>query len=140
MRKPKELVLEDKDKASRHSDDKKEKQPDKKVYALTEAGRRELRDWLAKASTHDPDARNESFLKIMLARQLPWADPLAVVAVERREAFRQLHAKTAARAEAERKKMGAPRLLVLELAVLRLEAFLKWLDRCEETLSREAKR
>jgi DNA-binding PadR family transcriptional regulator len=117
-----------------------EKQPDKKVYALTDAGRRELREWLKTPATHELDVRNETFLKIMLARRLPGADPLAVVALERRRAFERLHEVTAARAEAERQKMGAPRRLLLELAVLRLEAFLKWLDRCEETLSREAKR
>ena len=117
-----------------------EKQPDKKVYALTDAGRRELRQWLATASDHDLDVRNETFLKIMLARRLPGADPLAVVRVERRAAFERLHERMAARAEAERKKVGLPRLLVLELAVLRLEAFLKWLDRCEEMLSQEKKR
>jgi len=116
------------------------KQPDKKVYALTAAGRRELREWLTTPAGHDLDVRNETFLKIMLARRLPGADPLAVVAVERRAAFERLHEVTAARAEAERQQMGAPRLLLLDLTVLRLEAFLKWLDRCEETLSREAKR
>lgn len=116
-----------------------EKQPDKKVYALTEAGRKELGTWLATPATHDLDLRNETFLKIVLARRLPGADPLAVVAVERRAAFDRLHEVMAARAEAEQKNMGIGRLLPLELTVLRLEAFLKWLDRCEETLAREAK-
>src|SRR5205085_2013126 len=112
-----------------------EEQPGKQVYALTEAGRKELREWLATPTTkHDLSLRNETFLKLMLARRLPGADPLAVVAVERRACFERLHEATGARAEAEREGQPVATLLVLELAVLRLEAFLKWLDRCEEAL------
>src|ERR671934_1824686 len=35
--------------------------PDKKVYALTEAGRKELRAWLTRPSRLDLDLRNEEF-------------------------------------------------------------------------------
>ena len=31
-------------------------------------------------------------------------------------------------------------MLLLDLAILRLEAFLKWLDHCEEALTREGRR
>jgi DNA-binding PadR family transcriptional regulator len=117
-----------------------EKQPDKKVYALTAAGRKELQEWLSTPTSHELDVRNETFLKIMLARRLPGADPLAVLAVERRAGFNRLHELMAARTEAEQKNMGVGRLLPLELTVLRLEAFLKWLDRCEEILARTKQR
>src|SRR5262245_21987429 len=107
-----------------------EERPDKKVYALTEAGRKELREWLSTPTPHDLDLRNETFLKLMLARRLPDADPLEVLAVERRATFEKLHEITRARDAAQRKQTDTPTLLLLELAVLRLEAFLKWLDRC----------
>jgi hypothetical protein len=32
-----------------------------------------------------------------------------------------------------------PTLLLLDLAILRLEAFLKWLEHCEEVLKKESK-
>ena len=111
-----------------------EKQPDKKVYALTNAGRAELREWLSTPTKHDLDLRNETFLKIMLARRLPGADPLAVIAVERKECFKQLRDVASARAKALRDGTGTAQRLLLDLAVLRLEAFLKWLDHCEEEL------
>src|SRR5438270_1427371 len=42
--------------------------PDKKVYALTTAGRKELKEWLARASPVALDLRNETLLKLILAR------------------------------------------------------------------------
>ena len=36
------------------------------------------------------DLRNETFLKLMLARRLRWADPLKVLEVERRASFERL--------------------------------------------------
>jgi DNA-binding PadR family transcriptional regulator len=115
-----------------------EKQPDKKVYSLTTDGRSELKEWLATPSKHDLDLRNETYLKLMLARRLPWADPLEVLTVERRACFQKLREVTQARAETDKKDI--PTRLLLDLAVLRLEAFLKWLDHCEETLEREEKK
>jgi DNA-binding PadR family transcriptional regulator len=114
--------------------------PDKKVYALTDAGRKELRDWLASPSRLDLDLRNETFLKLILARRLDDTDPLEVLAVERREAFNELHKFVQARAQAIKERAGLQTILVLDLAVLRLEAFMKWLDRCEEVLKKEKKR
>ncbi len=116
-----------------------EKQPQKTVYAVTEAGRRELREWLATPTRHDLDLRNEVFLKLMLARRLDGADPLEVLALERRACFEQLHQVIGARDQAEQQAAAPAQLLPLELAVLRLEAVLKWLDRCEEILSRKEK-
>jgi DNA-binding PadR family transcriptional regulator len=114
--------------------------PDKKVYALTDVGRKELREWLATPSAVDLDLRNETFLKLMLARRLRWGDPLKVFNVERRASFERLHEVTQAKARAEHEGASLPTILLLNLAALRLEAFLKWLDQCEEVLKKEAKR
>src|SRR5207244_162321 len=70
--------------------------PDKKVYALTPGGRRELHEWLTTPSRLDLDLRNETFLKLMLARRLEDADPLEVLRVERRACFERLHEVTQA--------------------------------------------
>jgi DNA-binding PadR family transcriptional regulator len=113
--------------------------PDKKVYALTEVGRKELREWLATPSSLDLDLRNETFLKLMLARRLRGADPLKVVAMERRAAFEQLHEVAQGKARAEQEGAPLHNILLLELAVLRLEAFLKWLERCEAAFKEDKK-
>lgn len=113
--------------------------PDKKVYALTDEGRRQLRVWLAEPARQDLGLRDDAYLKLVFARRLR-IDPVKIVAAERRGSFARLHEVTQARAQAE--KQGAPPLTVLrlDLATFRLEAFLKWLDRCEEVLRRENKR
>jgi DNA-binding PadR family transcriptional regulator len=109
--------------------------PDKKVYALTRDGRKELKEWLATPSQLDLDLRNETFLKLMLARRLKWPDPLGVLSVERRACFERLHEVTTARARLGTDPKLVPTALLLDLASLRLDAYLKWLDRCEELLA-----
>jgi DNA-binding PadR family transcriptional regulator len=114
--------------------------PDKKVYALTDVGRKELREWLAMPSAMDLNLRNETYLKLMLARRLRGADPIKVLTVERRASFERLHEVMAAKAKAEQEDASLQTVLLLDLASLRLEAFLKWLDHCEEALKKEDKR
>ena len=111
-----------------------EERPDKKVFHLTGAGRRELGGWLATPSGLSLDLRNETFLKLAVARRLPGGDPLAVVALERREAFLRLHEVTEARFRADQEEGSLELGLLLDLAALRLEAFVKWLERCEEAM------
>jgi len=113
--------------------------PDKKVYALTAEGRSELHHWLEGPSRLDLDLRNETFLKLILARRLADADPLEVLAVERRSCFARLHEVTQTKAAAQRERASVQTMLLLDLASLRLEAFLKWLERCEEVLKKEGK-
>jgi DNA-binding PadR family transcriptional regulator len=118
--------------------------PAKKVFSLTEGGRRELTTWMQSPSTPDLDLRNATFFKLILARMLDpefgGPDALDVIRVERRAGFERLHEVAAARARAGDE--GHPRevALLLELASLRLEAFLKWLDTCEAVYRPTGKR
>ncbi len=106
---------------------------DKKVYALTAHGRAELDRWIAGPSPMPLDLRNEVFLKIAIARRIEGVDPQDVIERERRACFERLHEVTQARARAQ--GVAVEDELLLDLAVLRLKAFLKWLDHCEEKLS-----
>lgn len=114
--------------------------PDKKVYHLTEQGRRLVEDWLRSPTELDLDLRNETFLKLMLARRLRRVDALDVLQIERRACFARLHEVTQARAAAARDGLGVEAALLLDLAALRLEAFMKWLERCEEAIRQEGRR
>jgi DNA-binding PadR family transcriptional regulator len=119
-----------------------DERPDKKVYDLTGEGRRELARWLGTASAPALDLRNETFLKLVLAGSLrgriDGADPSLVIAAERRASFARLHEVAQARLEVEGGAAQPEVGLLLDLASLRLEAFLKWLDRCEDVLARGA--
>jgi DNA-binding PadR family transcriptional regulator len=130
--------------------------PDRKVYTLTDAGRRELEAWLGSPSRPDLDLRNETFLKLMLAWRLSraaargdagaagrngarpaaavTADPMQVLDAERRACRERLHEVSDRRARAEAEGAAPATLLLLDLAVLRLDAFRQWLDHCEEML------
>ena len=111
--------------------------PDKKVYELTDDGRRELDAWFRTPTRFDLDLRNETFLKLMLSRQLDAVDPLEVIAVERRSCLERLHRIVEAKTDAEAESDRFQTMLTLDLASLRLEAFIKWLDHCEEVLGQE---
>jgi DNA-binding PadR family transcriptional regulator len=116
-----------------------QERPDKKVYALTGGGRGQLKVWLETPTALNLDMRNETFLKLMLARRLKNVEPLEVLKVERRACFARLHDVTQARARAKAEKEPLQTILLLDLAVLRLEAFMKWLENCDEVLRQEGR-
>jgi len=101
--------------------------PNKRVYQLTEAGRMELRGWVADAT---PAARlkDDFFVKLVLARAAGIADPLELIDRQRSaylQALRELddvHTRDDTTA------------LLVEGAALHLEADLKWLDLCEQRM------
>lgn len=126
-----------------HHTVEQDERPAKKVYALTAPGLEELVTWMGSPSVPDLDLRNATFLKLLLARSLSadvgGPDPNEVLMVERRACFDKLHEVATAKVELGTGGTGdSPPLtatLLLDLAALRLEAFLKWLDRCEEALT-----
>ena len=108
---------------------------DRKVYALTADGQQRLADWLADVSWPKP-APAEFHLKLMAAATAGLADPVSIVDTQRRALLRSLRdAQRAAMAEPDGSAAG----LLLEGAVLRLQADLRWLEACEQywTLRRD---
>ncbi|MFO0881356.1 MAG: PadR family transcriptional regulator [Gemmataceae bacterium] len=112
--------------------------PDRKVYTVTEAGRRELENWLTTPSGRGLELRNETFLKLVLAVRLARVGlaltPLRILDAERRVCLEQLREllDTQNRVEWDTAPLAA-RLLV-ELGIQRLNAFHQWLDRVEQLL------
>ena len=111
--------------------------PDKKVYTVTDRGRGELSEWLTQPSALELDLRNETYLKIMLARRLEGFDPLETIAIERRACLERMHDVAQARAKTGSSAEPFGTRVLLDLALLRLEAFSKWLERCEELLGED---
>ena len=108
-----------------------QERPDKKVYVLTEEGRNQLRTWLDTPTPPSLDMRNETYVKLMLARQLAQVDAQAILKAEKRACLARLHEVTQARSRARAENDRVQTVLLLDLAVLRLEAFLKWLENCD---------
>jgi DNA-binding PadR family transcriptional regulator len=105
--------------------------PNKRVYALTDAGQRAVREWL-ETPTAGARLKDEFFMKLALAGAC--ADPQDLIDTQRRTYLQALHDldRLAANGAAD----GMARLLI-EGAALHLEADLKWLDLCEQRLVRK---
>lgn len=99
---------------------------DRKVYALTTAGRERVEAWLHDTSWPKP-APAEFHLKLVAGAAAGMADPVGIVDEQRRELLRGLRdAQRAALAEPDGSVAG----LLLEGVVLRLQADLRWLEAC----------
>jgi DNA-binding PadR family transcriptional regulator len=105
---------------------------DRKIYALTPAGQQRVAAWLTEVGWPKPDLA-EFHLKLVVAAAARLADPVHLVAAQRRELLRTLReAQQAALAEPS----DSPAVVLLEGVVLRLQADLRWLDACERAWSK----
>ncbi|MGW2557444.1 PadR family transcriptional regulator [Streptomyces sp. NPDC001635] len=105
--------------------------PNKKVYHLTDAGREALRAWFEEPED-EPRVRDEFFMKLALAPQTGLADQIALINKQRHQylnTMRNLSKLTAA--ESRESRIAH---LLIEGAMLHLQADLDWLERCQEEL------
>ncbi len=115
--------------------------PDKRVYELSEAGREEVRDWLEEPVT-GPRLKDEFFTKLVLAR-LPGVaslnggtDARALIARQRRDYLQSMRDLNGLLLRQQRNGGDqTTAALLIEGAILHLEADLKWLDVCEQRLT-----
>jgi DNA-binding PadR family transcriptional regulator len=104
--------------------------PNKRVYELTPAGRDALATWLDEPS-EGPRIRDDFFMKLALGPLTGDTDQMALINRQRRH-YLSLMRGLAALAE-EPGSGPIPRLLI-EGAVLHLQADLDWLERCQQEL------
>ncbi|GHH05204.1 PadR family transcriptional regulator [Streptomyces lanatus] len=113
------------------------------LYALTEAGRAELRAWFARPVERVSPPRDELAIKLVMAAGAPGVDVREVVRAQRRHVAEALDACVRQRAEALARAHEHPdemaRLLLLEQRVFHAEAESRWLDICEARLTRLAR-
>jgi DNA-binding PadR family transcriptional regulator len=105
--------------------------PDRKVYAITEAGSEELRRWLAEPASETIRLKDEFFIKLLVHQIVGSTDGLALIWKQRQVNMQTLGQLTSL--------LGNPTLdpataLLIEGAILHIEADLKWLERCEQRL------
>lgn len=111
----------------------KEAGPEKRVYAITPAGRTVLRQWFF-AGVERGHQRDEFFVKLMLCLASDEADPREVIRAQRAQLYRELHAITAQR-NSLNARSDLARILLLSKAEMHLEAELRWLDITEARLA-----
>ncbi len=103
--------------------------PDKRVYEITDEGRAALAKWLAEP-VEGARLRDEFFMKLMLAA-LAGGEPAQLLDRQRTQYMQSLRDLDALALETE---ADSPTQLLIEGAMLHLQADLRWLDRCEERI------
>ncbi|MFD8083392.1 PadR family transcriptional regulator [Kitasatospora sp. NPDC059722] len=120
-------------------------------YAVTEAGRAELRAWFDTPVPRTNPPRDELAIKLAMAVTVPGVDVSAVVQGQRRHSIKALqdYTRLKGRALAGEARPGAGAapasagsdlawLLVLEQLIFQTEAEIRWLDHCETRLAQQA--
>jgi DNA-binding PadR family transcriptional regulator len=107
-----------------------------KVYAITEAGRQELRRWFETPVAREVVPRQELAIKLVFAIRSAAADVAAVVQRQRAATMRSLQEFTRLKAQAEAAGDLAW-LLMLDALIFQAEAEARWLDLCEARLGRD---
>ncbi|GGM93690.1 transcriptional regulator [Thermopolyspora flexuosa] len=105
------------------------------VYAITEAGRRELERWFDTPVVPADRPRDELVVKLAMAVTTPGVDVRAVIRRQRTATMRRLQELTMAKREGERTgRHGTAYRLVLDSLIFQTEAEQRWLDHCEALL------
>jgi DNA-binding PadR family transcriptional regulator len=107
--------------------------PDRKVYFITEEGQEELRQWYLTPEVRDYRLGDTFYVKLVLSLVSGPIDPEKVLMVQRRELYQQLHEVTEMRRQAD-PQTQLPWVMLLDSAVMHLEADLRWIEMCETRL------
>lgn len=111
--------------------------PDRKVYEITPAGRDELERWLDAPANGPVRLKDELFVKVLVQSMVKGSGARALIGRERRAHLETLS--ELAELQADDDLSPATRLIV-EGAMLHVEADLQWLDLCEDRLTKGKKR
>lgn len=107
-------------------------EPSRRVYAVTGSGHTALAEWFANGVTPEHQ-RDEFFVKLMVGLTSGEADPARLIQTQRAHLYQELHAATTLRDTYDPKKAMA-QILLLDKAIMHLEADLRWLDITEMRL------
>lgn len=104
--------------------------PERRVYELTELGGKELDEWLADDTSLVAPVRDDLHLKIVLAVRI--GDPAlpALIARHRRQVLAAIASLTRRRDD----ETDTATRMVLDAALLQVDATSRWLDHCESLL------
>lgn len=107
-------------------------EPSRRVYAITGSGRAALKDWFASGVTPEHQ-RDEFFVKLMVGLTSGEADPARLIQTQRAHLYQELHDFTALR-DSYDPRAEMSQILLLDKAIMHLEADLRWLDMTEMRL------
>jgi DNA-binding PadR family transcriptional regulator len=106
--------------------------PEKRIYSITPTGQVELENWFTSGVEREHH-RDEFFIKLMLSLVTGEATPYQVIRLQRASLYRELHALTTQRNQANQHSELA-KIFLFDKAIMHLEADLRWLDMVEARL------
>jgi DNA-binding PadR family transcriptional regulator len=106
--------------------------PEKRIYSITQQGRAALAEWFA-SGVQLEHQRDEFYVKLMLSIATGEASPRKVIQAQRGKLYQDLHGLTAQRNRLNPKTTLA-QILLMDKAIMHLEADLRWLDMIESRL------
>jgi DNA-binding PadR family transcriptional regulator len=105
--------------------------PDRKTYSLTESGQEELERWLAEPTQGTIRLKDEFFIKLLIHQLVASEDALDLIWKQRQVYMQKLAQLTALRTDPS---LSPATKLLVEGAILHVEADIEWLGLCEERL------
>lgn len=105
--------------------------PDKKIYTLTEDGKREVARWLSEAIQELDTPRDELLVKVFVLLQLKSPACLEVIRLQRNHFMASLREFT----QLKLTTADPLRQLIFDRAILRIQADLEWLDNVEASVA-----
>lgn len=118
--------LEEAGLVERQSDLGQGKEPSRRVYALTDAGRENLHDWFA-TGVETQHQRDEFFVKLMVALFSGEGNPERIIQTQRSHLYQEMHNMTTMR-DSYDPHLEMAQILLLDKAIMHLEADLRWMD------------
>ena len=106
--------------------------PDKRVYEITDEGRQALLTWRDEPSA-EVRVRDDFFTKLILAPSTGVAGRRELINSQRRHCVNVMRGLS--RLAADEDRDNRPAQLLIEGALLHLQADLDWLERCQEELA-----
>jgi DNA-binding PadR family transcriptional regulator len=105
--------------------------PNKRIFELTAAGHEAVTAWFEETSS-EPRVRDEFFMKLALAPETGIGDPIGLINRQRRHYLNLVRSlNRLAAAEDQDNRISQ---LLIEGALLHLQADLDWLERCQEEM------
>lgn len=107
-------------------------EPARRIYALTPQGRQVVDEWYACGALLEHQ-RDEFYIKLMTALVSGYGDPYRILVTQRSFIYKRLHDYTNQRDELD-SQVELAQVLLLDKAIMYLEADLRWLDIVEARL------
>jgi DNA-binding PadR family transcriptional regulator len=124
--------LEDSGLVQTESDLGEGREPERRIYAITSDGREALKEWFAEGVPTEHQ-RDEFYVKLMIGLVSGEADPARIIQTQRSGLYQALHDITAQR-DSYDPHTEVAQILLLDKAIMHLEADLRWLDMIEMRL------